>query len=111
MKNILEYIVVIFFFWLFKILGLKLSSFLGGLLLSVYGFFSKRNSVAKKNILRVFPKISRHEINSIISKMWFHFGRVVGAKMGPSWHQVASKIDLQIDQKLVAFWSALGIGF
>ena len=78
MKNILEYIVVIFFFWLFKILGLKLSSFLGGVLLSVYGLFSKRNSVAKKNIHRVFPKISPHEINSIISKMWFHFGRVVG---------------------------------
>ena len=78
MKNILEYIVVTFFFLLFKLLGLKLSSFFGGIIFYLYGLFSKRNSIAKKNILRVFPKISKRELNNIISKMWFHFGRVVG---------------------------------
>ena len=28
--------------------------------------------------MRVFPKISTQELNSIIRRMWFHFGRVVG---------------------------------
>ena len=78
MKNILEYIAVTFFFLLFKLLGLKLSSFFGGIVFYLYGLFSKRNSIAKKNILKVFPKISKRELNNIISKMWFHFGRVVG---------------------------------
>ena len=78
MKNILEYIAVTFFFLLFKLLGLKLSSFFGGIVFYLYGLFSKRNSIAKKNILRVFPKIRKRELNSMISKMWFHFGRVVG---------------------------------
>ena len=78
MKNILEYIAVTFFFLLFKLLGLKLSSLFGGIIFYLYGLFSKRNSIAKKNILRVFPKISKRELNNIISKMWFHFGRVVG---------------------------------
>ena len=78
MRNILEYIIAIFFFLLFKLLGLKLSSLLGGLIFSIYGFFSKRNLIVKKNILRVFPKISTQEQNSIIRRMWFHFGRVVG---------------------------------
>jgi len=63
---------------LFKLLGLKLSSLIGGLIFSTYGFFSKRNLIVKKNILRVFPKISTQEQNSIIRRMWFHFGRVVG---------------------------------
>jgi len=78
LKNILEYIAVTFFFLLFKLLGLKLSSLLGGIVFYLYGLFSKRNSIAKKNILRVFPKIRKRELNNIISKMWFHFGRVVG---------------------------------
>ena len=78
MKNILEYIAVTFFFLLFKLLGLKLSSLFGGIIFYLYGFFSKRNSIAKNNILRVFPKISKQELNNIIRKMWFHFGRVVG---------------------------------
>ena len=78
MKNILEYIGVTFFFLLFKLLGLKLSSFFGGIFFYLYGLFSKRNSIAKKNILRVFPKIRKRELNSMISRMWFHFGRVVG---------------------------------
>ncbi len=78
MRNIFEYIIVIFFFLLFKLLGLRLSSLTGGVILSVYGFFSKRNLVVKKNIMRVFPKINTKELNSIIGRMWFHFGRVVG---------------------------------
>ena len=78
MRNILEYIIVIFFFLLFKLLGLRLSSLTGGVILSLYGFFSKRNLVVKKNIMRVFPNISTQELNKIISRMWFHFGRVVG---------------------------------
>jgi len=78
LRNIFEYIIVIFFFLLFKLLGLRLSSLTGGMIFSLYGFFSKRNLVVKKNIMRVFPKISSQELNTIISKMWFHFGRVVG---------------------------------
>ena len=78
MRNISEYIIVIFFFVLFKLLGLRLSSLTGGVILSIYGLFSKRNLVVKKNIMRVFPKISTQELNSIIGRMWFHFGRVVG---------------------------------
>ena len=78
MRNILEYIIVIFFFLLFKLLGLRLSSLTGGVILFLYGFFSKRNLVVKKNIMRVFPNISTQELNKIISRMWFHFGRVFG---------------------------------
>ena len=36
---------------------------------------------------------------SILEPTWLYFGRVLGAKMGPRWHQIVAKIDLQIDQK------------
>ena len=40
--------------------------------------FFQKEILSQKNILRVFPKISKRELNNIVSKMWFHFGRVVG---------------------------------
>ena len=78
LRHFIEYLAVIFFFFIFKLLGLKISSLSGGIIFSLYGYFSKRNITVKKNIMRVFPEITKHELNSIISKMWFHFGRVVG---------------------------------
>jgi len=78
LKNYLEYLFLIIVFYLFKILGLRLSSFLGGVFLGFYGVFSKRNKIAKKNIQRAFPHFKRKKINKIIRNMWFHFGRVLG---------------------------------
>ena len=42
---------------------------------------------------------STPQLVSILEPTWLHFGMVLGVKMGPSWHQIAPKIDLQIDQK------------
>ena len=43
---------------------------------------------------------------------WHHFGTVLGAKLGPNWHEIAQKIDPRGDQKndqnLGCFWMALG---
>lgn len=78
MKKFIEYFVVKFFFLLFKLLGLRVSSFIGGIILFTYGLFSKRNIIARKNLLKAFPKISEKENKRIIKEMWFHFGRVIG---------------------------------
>lgn len=73
-----EFIFLITFFYFSKLIGLNLSSLLGGILFRVYGFFSSKNKLAYSNIKRVFPKLSDKKIKTIISKMWFHFGRVLG---------------------------------
>ena len=39
---------------------------------------SKRNQLAKRNLTKAFPNYNKKEINNIIKKMWFHFGRIVG---------------------------------
>ncbi len=78
MKNFIEFLTLFTFYYLFKILGLKVSSFLGGLILFCYGLFSKRNKIVKKNLKKAFPKINSQQIKKISRKMWFHYGRVVG---------------------------------
>ena len=35
----------------------------------------------------------------LLKPTWLHFGMVLGAKLGPSWHQIAPKIDPKNNQK------------
>lgn len=78
MKKYIEYWTLLIFFFLFKLLGLKISSFLGGIMFLAYGKFSKRNKIVKKNLSKVFPDLTLNKKNKIIKDMWFHFGRVIG---------------------------------
>ena len=51
------------------------------------------------------------QFGSILEPTWLHFGKVLGAKLGPSWHKIAPKVDPKNDQKMITFWIALGTDF
>ena len=78
MKNKIEFFLILFFYFISRIIGLNLSSYLGGILVWSYGLFSKRNLIGMKNLNLVFPKKSKVEKKKILRKMWYHFGRVIG---------------------------------
>ena len=56
MKNKIEFYLLFFFYLISKIIGLNLSSQLGGTLAWIYGFFSNRNFIGMKNLNLVFPE-------------------------------------------------------
>ena len=78
MKKKIELYLLLFFYFISKIIGLNLSSNLGGTLAWIYGFFSNRNLIGMKNLNLVFPEKKFIEKKKILRKMWFHFGRVIG---------------------------------
>ena len=78
MKNTIEFFLILFFYFISRIIGLNLSSYLGGILVWSYGLFSKRNLIGMKNLNLAFPKKSSIEKKKILRKMWYHFGRVIG---------------------------------
>jgi KDO2-lipid IV(A) lauroyltransferase len=78
MKNKIEFFLLLFFFYISRFIGVKLSSNLGGSLAWVYGLFSKRNLIGMKNLNLVFPEKNLIEKKKILRRMWFHFGRVIG---------------------------------
>ena len=67
-----------------------------------FGDAMLRQEINKKhsNIDQKTPLKSTPQLGSILEPTWLHFGEVLEAKMGPSWHQIAPKLDLQIDQKI-----------
>ena len=58
MKNKVEFFLVLFFCSISRIIGINYSSYLGGTLAWIYGFFSRRNLIGMKNLNLVFPKKS-----------------------------------------------------
>jgi len=77
-KYFLEFILVIFFFLVFKIIGLKLSSDLGEIIGKYFGPLFRKKTIAKKNILIAFPDLNENSINEMIERMWKNIGRIFG---------------------------------
>jgi len=77
-RYFLEFILVIFFFLVFKIIGLKLSSDLGEIIGKYFGPLFRKKTIAKKNILIAFPNFSEKSINEMIDRMWKNIGRIFG---------------------------------
>ncbi len=80
-KYFFQFIIIIFLFLIFKITGLKLSSFLGGKLFQLIGPLFRSKSLIHFNIKRAFPDISDQDLKKIISNMWNNYGRVFAEYM------------------------------
>ncbi len=77
-RYFLEFVLVIFFFLIFKIIGLKLSSKLGEIIGKYFGPLFRKKAIAKKNILIAFPNINETSIDQIIDDMWKNIGSIFG---------------------------------
>ena len=77
-RYFLEFAIVIIFFLIFKIIGLKLSSDLGEIIGKYFGPLFRKKTIAKKNILIAFPDLNENSINEMIERMWKNIGRIFG---------------------------------
>ena len=75
-KYFLQFIIIVFLFLIFKILGVRFSSFLGGKLFQIIGPAFRSKEIINNNIKRAFPDLNSKEINKIKSSMWNNYGRV-----------------------------------
>jgi Kdo2-lipid IVA lauroyltransferase/acyltransferase len=77
-RYFLEFVIVIIFFLIFKIFGLKLSSDLGEIIGKYFGPLFRKKTITKKNILIAFPYLNENSINEMIERMWKNIGRIFG---------------------------------
>ena len=80
-KYFFQFILIIFLFLIFKVCGLKLSSFLGGKLFQLVGPFFRSKKLIHSNIKRAFPDIDEQSLKEITSNMWNNYGRVFAEYM------------------------------
>ena len=80
-KYFFQSLIIIILFLLFKILGIKISSYIGGKLFELIGPFFRSKELIDKNIRRAFPNIDQDRLTSINSSMWNNYGRVFAEYM------------------------------
>ena len=80
-KYFFQFLLIIFFFSLFKILGCRASSALSGKLFEIIGPLFRSKKLILSNINKAFPDIDLKNSNRISKQMWNNYGRVFAEYM------------------------------
>ena len=80
-KYFLQFSFVVIFFSIFRILGPKVSSNLGGKLFEIIGPIFRSKNIIKKNLQIAMNNISNQKINKTSKLMWNNYGRVFAEYM------------------------------
>ena len=76
LRYLIEFIIIILFFTIFKIIGIRLSILISGKLFTVLGPLFRSNKIISKNLKKVFPNISSLEIKNHTYEMWRYYGKI-----------------------------------
>jgi len=77
LKYFLQFIIISILFFIFKILGLRLSSWLSSKVVFFFGPLFRSKKLINSNILRAMPHLNQKEIKNIVSNMWKNYGRIL----------------------------------
>ena len=80
-KYFFQFLIVIFIFFIFRLLVIKISSLIGGKIFQFIGPFFLSKKIIHLNIKRAFPNLEQKEIDKITSNMWNNYGRVFAEYM------------------------------
>ena len=80
-KYFLQFILIIIFFFIFKVLGIKLASNLSGKTFQMIGPLFRSKRLIYSNIKKALPNIKQNELNEIYTSMWNNYGRVFAEYM------------------------------
>jgi KDO2-lipid IV(A) lauroyltransferase len=76
-KYFIQFLIIIIFFLIFKILGLKLASNISSKIVSIFGPFFRSKKIIKTNILKAIPNLDQNDVKRIVHKMWSNYGRIL----------------------------------
>tara|TARA_B100001123_G_scaffold236504_1_gene265183 strand:- start:218 stop:1078 length:861 start_codon:yes stop_codon:yes gene_type:complete len=80
-KYFVEFLIITFLLVIFKILGYKLASSIGGLIGKSIGPLFRSKKKILSNICKALPEIEEKNTKLIIKKMWENYGRILAEYM------------------------------
>ena len=75
-KYLFESIIIIIFFIIFKILGIKISTYISEKIFTFFGPLFRSKKIIYKNLKKAHPDISEKEIKNETKKMWGYYGKI-----------------------------------
>jgi Kdo2-lipid IVA lauroyltransferase/acyltransferase len=76
-KYFIQFLLILFFFLIFKILGINYASFISGKIVSIIGPYFRSKRLIQSNILKALPNLKNSEIEKITREMWNNYGRIL----------------------------------
>ena len=76
LKYFLQFIIIIFLLIIFKILGYKKSSDLGGFIFKKIGSLFRSKKIIKKNLSNITNNNENKDFEKIIAQIWENYGRI-----------------------------------
>ena len=76
LKYFLQFLGIIFLFFIYKLLGLKYSSILSGRIFMILGPLFRSNQISLSNLSRAFPEMNEKNKKEIIKDMWNNYGKI-----------------------------------
>ena len=80
MKNIkyfIQFIIIIIFFLIFKLIGLRLAIIISGKFVKLFGPLFRSKKIIRNNLLKAMPNLNNNEINTISKNMWENYGKIL----------------------------------
>ena len=80
-KYFIQFIIIIFLFLIFRILGLKNSRIISSFIFKKLGSFFRSNNISLNNLSIAFSNFSENEKKEIIKQMWANYGKIFSEYM------------------------------
>jgi len=101
-KYLLEFLIIISSFIIFKLLGIKISSYISGKIFSIIGPFFRSKKTINNNFSTALPQATLREINDYTKNMWNYYGRILAEyPFLKSFRNNSKNINIEVDGKEV----------
>jgi len=96
-KYFIQFLIVLIFFLIFKILGLKHASNFSSKIVAFIGPFFRSKKIIELNILRAIPNLDQKQVKKLAHNMWCNYGRILSEYVFiKEFRKSNSKYNLQI---------------
>jgi Kdo2-lipid IVA lauroyltransferase/acyltransferase len=76
-KYFIQFLIILIFFLIFKILGLKYASNFSSKIVALIGPLFRSKKTIELNILRAIPNIDKKQLKKLTHSMWSNYGRIL----------------------------------
>ena len=77
LKYFVQFLVIIFLFFIYKIIGLRFSSILSGYIMLLLGPLFRSKNLSNDNLKKALPNSTDRQRKKILGRMWFNYGQIL----------------------------------
>ena len=91
-----QFIIIIFLFFIFKIIGRKFSIFISAKLFALIGPFFRSNTLSHSNLSSALPNFNYDYQKKILKEMWNNYGKIFAEYMFIKDYRKSKKLDKNV---------------